>query len=240
METLFRTARGEVEPADRGSALYRDLVFNRFYDTVKTSFPVFSKIVGRKVLRDLVSDFLKEDHRSPILADLSYDFAEFFRRTDHPVKERLPFLEDLLEFELAELEVFTAPDSPVDKEPFDWNSNFEITPSCKLKEFSYPVHRAEEIEPKDLLKMRGSYYMILYRDPEDHGVKRLDLTEFVYNFLRSVLIEGKTPAESFRIEDPDLEPEEVKPYLERFLGDLLRMGAIRRSKLSGSPGRSSP
>ena len=206
------------EPESEALALYRELVYNRFEDFIKTSFPLFSSFAGED-LKPLVEEFLKEDHTSPLLVDLGRDFLGFFERIETPLKERLPFLEELLLYEWSEIEVFKAQDEEGASD-FSWEGSYRLSSSSKLLKFRYPVHRAQELSTEEILKAEGEHYLLLYRDRSDK-VRSQELTPFVYGFLKDI-DSGRSPLEV--LEGSDLSSEEkreARPYLERFLKELL-------------------
>ena len=206
------------EPESEALALYRELVYNRFEDFIKTSFPLFSSFAGED-LKPLVEEFLKEDHTSPLLVDLGRDFLRFFERIETPLKERLPFLEELLLYEWSEIEVFKARDEEVASD-FSWEGSYRLSSSSKLLKFRYPVHRAQELSKEEILKGKGEHFLLLYRDKSDK-VRSQELTPFVYGFLKDI-DSGRSPIEALK--GSDLSSEEkrkARPYLERFLKELV-------------------
>ncbi len=224
MEKLFRVARGEVSVDDEGLSAYSDLVFNRFYDCIETSFPIFTSFVGEAVLSEMVRAFLKESHPSPLLLDVSRSFLHFFKERKHKVKERLPFLEEVLEYEWIGIELFNAPEG----EPaarFEWEGRYSLSPSSKLIEFSYPVRRAEELG-EEISKLKGSCKLLMFRDPESFEVRSVELTELTFSFLKEVLTFKRTPLKALNLLREVIDPDEAKPYLERFFEELIRKGVL--------------
>ena len=220
---LFNVAKGLEETEEEALRLYRTLVYNRFEDFVRTSFPVFSSFVGEE-LRDILEDFIKEDHASPLLIDLGRDFLDFFHRIRHPVKERLPFLEELLLCEWSEIEVFKAPEEERDGD-FSWEGTYRLSASSRLLRFRFPVHRAEELSAEEILKEEGDYCLLIYRD-RSHRVNLEELTPFVYSFLKDI-DSGRSPIDVLRSSGLSAEEkEEARPYLERFLRELLGLGIL--------------
>ena len=222
IETLFTVAKGLERPKNPALEVYHRLVYNRFEDFIKTSFPLFSSFAGEE-LEPLIGEFLKLDHTSPLLIDLGREFVEFFKETGTNLKESKPFLEDLLLYEWSEIEVFNAPDEDGPSE-FSWKDSYRLSVSSKLLHLRYPVHRAGELSPEEILKRQGDHYILLYRDRESE-VKRVKLTAFVYKFLRDIN-SGISPIEAFEKSELGEEKEEAKPYLERFLRELLELGVL--------------
>ncbi len=216
-------AKGLEEPESEALRLYRELVYNRFEDFTKTSFPLFSSFAGED-LKPLVEEFLKEDHSSPLLVDLGKDFLEFFERVETHLKERLPFLRELLLYEWSEIEVFKAQDEEVASE-FSWKGSYRLSSASRLLRFMYPVHRAQELSAEEILKGKGEHFLLLYRD-RNYRVRSQELTPFVYGFLKEI-DSGRSPLEV--LEGSDISSEEkreARPYLERFLKELLDLGIL--------------
>ncbi|MDQ7082032.1 MAG: putative DNA-binding domain-containing protein [Aquificota bacterium] len=223
MEKVFQIATGRREAREERLKVYRDLVRTRIEDVLSTTFPVFRRFTGDQ-FEKLVSEFLPMPHRSPLLMDLPGEFLEFFRSKRTSLKDRLPFLEDLMVYEWLESALFNAPEEGTST--FSWEGNYRFSASSRLASFRYPVHRAEEMEAEDLLEREGAYHLLLFRDPEDLIVKQVELTDFVYTFLKGVG-GGRKPEEVLRALKPeDLELEDLKPYLERFMGDLCSKGVL--------------
>jgi hypothetical protein len=223
MRRIFNVALGREEAEEESLRVYGDLVYTRMEETLSSSFPLFKRFTGDR-FGDLVALFVKERHRSPLLMDLPGEFLEFFRSADLPLKASMPFLEDLLLYEWAELKVFWAEDPEVS--PFSWEGRYELSPTAVLGRFSFPVHRADRLEAEELLRLKGSYHLLVYRDPEDLEVKTVELTEFVYEFLEKIQ-KGAEPLNLLTEKIPkDLDPREVKNYMERFLGELCSKGIL--------------
>ncbi len=223
MERLFMVAKGFNKAKTPAQEIYRKLVFNRFEDFIRTSFPLFTYFAEDE-LSSLIEEFLKLRHPHPLLIDLGREFLQFFREKDTPLKKRIPFLEDLLLYEWTEIEIFNAPDEETERE-FSWEGKYIFSRSSRLLHLTYPVHRAEELSEDEIIEGAGNYHFILYRDRE-HEVRRAKLTPFVYGFLRAVG-SGKVPADV--IDNSGLgkeDKEESKPYLERFLKDLVNLGVL--------------
>jgi len=222
MRKLFETAKGVKDPEEHNLEVYHQLVYNRFEDFIRTSFPVFSSFLEGE-LETIVDEFLRERHTKPLLIELGREFVEFFRGRDYHFKDTLPFLEELLLYEWLEIELFNAPDD-ASSEDFHWEGRYRLSSTSRLLRFSYPVHRCEGVSTEDILKKKGDYYLLLYRG-NTKEVRNVELTEFVYSFLKDIT-GGMSPEEALECRDLGEDREEVKAYLERFLKELVNFGVI--------------
>lgn len=222
MKELFRTAKGIVHPKTEGMRVYADLAYGRFEDFVKTSFPNFCRCAGESI-KPIVREFLREKHSEPLLLKLGRDFFDFFKAGDLPLKERYPFLEELLLYELLEIELFNAPDDLYGGE-FSWEGAYRLSETALLRSFSYPVHKCEGMTPEKLAKGRGSFYLLLYRG-KGEDVRSVELTEFVFSFLKDIA-GGASPEEALKARGLGEEEKGARPYLEKFLKELLDLGVL--------------
>jgi len=222
MRRLFNVAWGREETDYERLAIYSELVYNRFEDFVMTSFPLFTSFVEDDI-REILKEFVRREHRSPLLMDVGNEFLNFFVSLKHPVKERLPFLEELLLLEWLEIEIFNVNDDMSDTD-FHWHGRYRLHKSSCLSRFSYPVHRAEELSAEEIIEGKGRYNLLIFRDRED-TVRKVELTDFVYDYLCLIGLKW-SPMEALKCFDVD---EEVKPYLERFFRDLLFQYVFIRS-----------
>lgn len=223
MRRLFNVAWGREETDDERLQIYAELVYNRFEDFVKTSFPLFTSFVD-KHLGEVLREFVSREHRSPLLIDVGEEFLDFFVSFKHPIKERLPFLVELLLLEWLEIKTFNAEDEKTNDD-FSWRGLYRLSKSSCLSRFSYPVHRVEELSVEEVIKGKGRYNLLIFRDMEE-TLRKVELTDFVYDYLTLVGL-GRSPLEAFGAFDVSW--EEVKPYLERFFRDLLSQGILVRN-----------
>ncbi len=222
IKLLFETAKGVRSPEDNALGVYRDLVHNRFEDLIRTSFPKFSQIVGED-LSSIVDEFVKVKHSSPLLLHATKEFVDFFRSFDSPIKREHPFLEELLFHEWLEIHLFNLPEEG-ERAEFSWESLFRISRTCALSEFTYPVHKLGSLSPEDISGRKGAYYLLTYRGFSEE-VKSVELTEFVYAFLRDI-DSGVTPSDALKRKGLGEEEEFVRGYLDKFLRELCDLGVL--------------
>lgn len=222
MKKLFNVAWGRVGTDNDRLAVYSELVYNRFEDFVRTSFPLFTSFVEDD-LGGILKEFVRREHRSPFLIDVGGEFLDFFVSLKHPVKERYPFLEELLLLEWLEIEVFNAPDDRA-SEGFFWEESYRLSSTARLLELKYPVHRSESLSAEEIGKAEGRYYLLFYRGKDDE-VRNVELTEFVFSFLTDVA-KGEPPLEVLKNKDLGEEAEEVRSYLDRFMKELVELKVI--------------
>ena len=219
---IFETAKGIRSPEDHALGVYKNLVHNRFEDLIRTSFPKFSDLVDEE-LPTMVDEFLKVKHSSPLLLHVTKEFLDFFKAQSFPVKSKYPFLEDLLLHEWLEIHLFNLPEDG-ERAEFSWDFSLRLSRTSVLTDLSYPVHKIGGLSADDVIRKKGSYYLLTYRGFSEE-VKSVELTEFVYTFLRDI-DGGMTPISALKEKKLGEEEDFVKSYLEKFLRELCDLGVM--------------
>jgi hypothetical protein len=170
---------------------YRRLVYNIIDDTLEGAYPITRSFLSEEEWHGLVNDFFaKHACKHPSIWKMPYEFYEFLSEKDHHLKDKYPFLTDLLYFEWLEIEVHTQPDEVHEKyrEEGNWLSDRIITNrECRLVQLKYPVHQSK---PDELLKdtKAGIYFVLIYREPASGNVQFFDLSP-LYAFVITQLAE---------------------------------------------------
>ncbi len=151
---------------DRARRYYR-LVFNVVNDTLRNAYPLTKQLLGDMEWEVLVKDFFKNHTcKSPQIWKMPYELYEYISSAPYFLLKKYPFLDELVQFEWIEIEMFMAADKQMD---YTLNGNPEssflmVNPEISLHRFRYPVHlkNASEIEGTDI----GEYYLSVHRHPE--------------------------------------------------------------------------
>jgi len=146
-------------------ALYRELFFNNFVETLNRAFPVLQQVLDKDHWQRLCQRFFAEHHcHTPYLSQLPGEFVQFLQQ--QPIDP--PWMLELAQWEWAELELFLAPDpeaiadlgaDPLEGIPL-------LTSLLRLQVCHYPVHRISV----DYLPEHGDdtlHYLLAWRKPDD-------------------------------------------------------------------------
>ena len=224
---LFKGVRGLQISDIEWLSVYSDLVRGRLEDLISTSYPVFKSFLTREEFEEIMTEFIKEDHPHPLLIDLTREFVQFFISRDFSAKRRLPFLEELVKYEWTEIELFNEKDEPItNSKDWSWEEPLSLSASSRLVNYTYPVHEAYSLQEQEILNLRGNYNLLIYRDARNYEVRTVALTDFVFSFLQKVTC-GEPPPKALKASPEDVDPDSVRVYLENFLRELLKVGALR-------------
>jgi hypothetical protein len=172
---------------------YRRLVFNMINDTMENAFPIAFKHIPTGKWNKMVKDFFAHHAcRSYQVWKLPLEFYTYAVENNWEENYGLPFLNDLLAFEWAEMEVYNMEDipAPAFTATGNWlDTPLVLNPEHQLLSFTYPVHLVAK--PKELLRQKGVYFVLLFRDPDTGNVEFMDLSPWLA-FLTEQLVMGIT------------------------------------------------
>lgn len=210
--------------------IYHNLFKNHVNETLLLAYPITRHLLHPKKWTALVDAFVKEGiSASPFLWQMPKFFLEFVKRMQLKKELKIPYLDDLLDFEWLEIDLFMTPDLPVPE--YDLKGNVMHAPLCLNPEnafatYQYPVYEKGFSSKK--LK-RGIYPIFSFRHPKTHQARFIAISQFFFYVLQEL---KKYPqpgkglvvraAKLFKIEDTTL----VLKTAERFFSDLVSQCAI--------------
>jgi len=146
---------------------YRRLVYNIIDDSLESSFPLMVNLILPKEWKKLVHEFF-ENHKCEHYQvwQMPRELIVYLHETNHDLLKRYPCLENLMQFEWVECELYMMADIPckyaVD-ETLNWEKPLVLNPEMILELVHYPVHlkNAKYISLTD----KGSYFYAGHRHP---------------------------------------------------------------------------
>ena len=193
---------GKITPipgvTEESAQVYRDLVRNGIEDTLRRAYPIAHAYLHRiestainasslSLWNTLVDRFIAEGNlQTPELWRMPENFLEFIIDQKSAETYNLPYLEDLLEFEWSEIELFMMPDRI---DPLLYRTKKEgegliiPTPEFDLLNLKYPVFR---INPEELPKEEGQFFLLVFRHPLTRLVRFIELSPLVALVIESL------------------------------------------------------
>lgn len=213
-----------------GSAIYVDLLYNKFNDSLTTCFPVSYAILGETAWQKLLKDFIA-DHRclSPYYRQIPYEFV-LYLQNERQVLGDLPFLPELAHFEWIELVLSIADVEPVESETLADTELLDavliFAPVMKLLCYVWPVQQINQAYQPDEPPTVATH-ILSFRDAEDQ-VQFIALNPATASLLMH-LQNGHTATQVLQELGKDLTPSELSNLMQfgkDILSDLYRQGAI--------------
>ncbi|QKJ21440.1 putative DNA-binding domain-containing protein [Poseidonibacter lekithochrous] len=209
-------------PSSNAYGVYQKLVFYRYEEIIKNTFPEFMKYISENDLEKSVYEFMKTPPSTPFVWQIANDYRKFVKK--NKIFHDKKFLYELLYFDWIEVEVEMKEYKEEKKSKFSWDNSYKLAPSARVKKFKY------DIINKDYETNRENY-LIIYFDFEQNEVLFREINQFIY-----VLIKRANKKESLEktlktlCKENDLELQEAKAVLEEALKELISQDALLKSK----------
>lgn len=204
---------------------YRRLVYNIIDDTFSGAFPITRSFLNDEEWDSLVHHFFSTHHCSTTsIWRLPEELYQFFSLTPSRLKEKYPFLKDLLYFEWLEIEVHTMPDEKIPgfKDDGDLlNDVLVLNPEFRLIQLEYPVHRSK---PMELMQNSepGTHFVLIFRHLQTGNVEFFGISPLYAVLITklqeepgnvSALLDAICPL--FNIEPNNDVAEQVRTFVEQ-------------------------
>jgi len=172
---------------------YRRLVYNVVDDTLQSAFPLTFDLLTEEEWNELVNFFFSNHKcQSNSVWRMPYEFYSFVEQYDLEIKIKYHFLEDLLLFEWAEIEIYMMPDIPYPEFKLNggWLSEIiVINPEYRILRLDYPVHLKN---PNDISNDdKSEYYVLIFRERESGKVQFMNLSVYFAWLLEEIANEKK-------------------------------------------------
>lgn len=156
---------------------YRRLVFTVINDNLQAAYPLTYNFLAKDTWKALVERFFANyKTQSSQIWKMPLEFYHYFLTEESALQEAHPFLNDLLNFEWSEIEVFMMEDKNI-AEFKESSSIYQrplvLNPEYKLISLKYPVHLYPT--KKAEINIKGEYYLFIYRERDTGKVKFIDI-----------------------------------------------------------------
>jgi hypothetical protein len=155
---------------------------------------------------------------------LPKEFLEFVVENKYSEKHSIPFLNDLLNFEWAEMELYNTTDIPYEYGSLTGNvinDIISVNPEHLLVPLHYPVHL---LPPLEAIDKKGNYFVLLFREKETGKIQFIDLSVW-YAFIIEQISQQEISIAELMNYVPQLfgnvSTEELKTNTELFMQSMI-------------------
>jgi len=215
----------DIPGADKdGLLLYRKLVHGVINDALETSFPITRDYLDAATWEEMTDDFMANHRcRSYQLWNIAGEFHEYALKRKTAERLRLPVLNDLLQFEWAETELYNMKNKAMPEygSAGDLFSDTPVfNPEFKIFRFTYPVHL---LHPAKAAANAGEYYLLMFRDPDDGRIHFIDITAWHVWLMEQMTVYARSPEQALIIAQslfPAFDTGQFRENAEQFLQHL--------------------
>ncbi len=155
-------------------SIYQRLVFQRYEEVLRNSFPLFIKEVDEELFENSIKDFMKETPSTPFLWKVPKDYIKFVKRNKLFNKQK--YLYELLYFDWIEIEIYMREYKFSKKKRFSYKDTYKLSKSARIKKFKYDILNKE-------YTIRRENFLVIYYDFETNEVIYREINPLIYELL---------------------------------------------------------
>lgn len=217
---FFKEITGQAKASSKGTKLYTELIFNRFYEVLANANPILLSVIGEDKFKEEVSEFIACGYaKTTLIWQLPKDFRKFIKEQNR-LKE-FPFASDLLWLEFSEVELFMQDFSALKFDKFNWQNRYKISKNAKVKILNYKVHLKE-------FDKREKSYLLAYYDLKTNQAVYREISNFMYDFLRNLKKFSASELLENLQNEYEFDKKAMKKELEISLKELCGLGILEQ------------
>lgn len=199
-------------------SIYQKLVFFRYEEIIKNTFPEYIKYISTKSLHDSIFEFMKNPPSTPFVWQIANDYRKFVKKAK--LFEDKKYLYELLYFDWIEVEIMMKEYKNKKIKEFSWNNSYKLASSARIKKFKY------DIINKDFESKRENFLIIYYDFNKDEVLFR-EINQFIYVLIKN-FNKNKTLVQTLKklCKENDINLEEAKELLSSPLQELISTNTI--------------
>ncbi len=213
-----KALKGEKKPI----ALYKELVYYRFYEVLSNANPIFSSLLSEKKLKKLIVEFMHHGAKTDLIWQLPNEFRTFIKK-EKKLEKSMPYIHDLLWFEWIEIKLFMQDYSAFSFSKLNFKNEYKLSKSARIKKLSYKVYERD-------FENSGEYFVLAYYDMNVQEVRYREISEFMYVFIKNLKNNSLIEVIRKMSKRYSLEHKEIKNILKEPLQELCELGVIIKEK----------
>ena len=162
--------------------VYSDLIYYSFAEVIQKAFPRFTKLIPDEVFKTLIYNFINFGAKNPLYWQVAKEFRNFLILRDDL---EIAYLEDLLNFEYLEVEMYMFKYTEFEFEEFSLEYAYSFSKDARIQSYHYPIHHPEfDHRPDDFTV--GEHIVLFYYDSPNEQILSEEITPFVKEFLSAL------------------------------------------------------
>lgn len=209
-------------PSSNAYKVYQRLVYYRFEEIIKNTFPEFIKNISEKKLEKSIFEFLKNPPNTPFVWKIANDYRKFVKKnkTFHSKK----YLYELLYFDWIEVKLLMTESKNQEESTFNWNNTYSLSSSCKIKKFDFDIINKE-------YKTKRENFLIIYNNFKINEVVFREINQFIFVLLQKInKKESIEETLNLLCTENEIDINEAKTILYEPLNELLLDKAINKNQ----------
>ena len=192
--------------------VYQKLVFMRYLEVIKNSFPLFEKHIDEDFLEESIRTFMKNTPSTPFVWQIPNDYRKFVKK--NKLFNDKKYLYELLYYDWIEIEIYMKEYKFKKQKKFSYKENYTLSKSARISRFKYDIVNTD-------YKTKRENFLVIYYDFETHDVIFREINQLIY-----VLIQRLNKNQSINTvlkqlcKENDIDFKEAKTILKEPLSEL--------------------
>lgn len=198
--------------------VYQKLVFMRYLEVIKNSFPLFIEQVSEVKFEKSVKAFMKDTPSTAFVWQIPNDYRKFVKK--NKIFNEKKYLYELLYYDWIEIEIYMKEYKFKKQKKFSFNTNYSLSKSARIKKFKYDIINTE-------YKTKRENFLVIYHDFKTNDVIFREINQLIYVLLQR-LSKKKTLSKVLKelCKENEIDFKEAKivlkePLLELFSNKVL-------------------
>ncbi|VAY87883.1 hypothetical protein MNB_ARC-1_562 [hydrothermal vent metagenome] len=172
-KNFFNTVISQQNIDNKAIGIYQELIYLRFEDVIKSSFPIFVSVISNEILEKYIKKFVSFGANSPCVWKMPFEFKQFLEQNTSIVSRQY---KEILEFESIQIKMYV---SNINFRPtkFSWNRSYRLSPNAKIFKSNFNLLNKQDITLK-------TQYILIYKDINDHDIYYIEITKVMYHFFK--------------------------------------------------------
>lgn len=206
------------EVANSSVAVYQKLVYMRYYEVIKNSFPLFIEVIKEESLEASIKAFMKNAPKTPFVWQMANDYRKFVKK--NRVFDDKKYIYELLYYDWIEIELYMKEYKDMKQKKFSYKNSYKLSKSARIKRFKF------DLINKDFTSKRENF-LVIYYDFETNEVVYREINPIIYYLLKK-LDKKQTIGNLLKqlCKENDIEFKEAKELLFNPLSELNSNGVI--------------
>jgi len=157
--------------------VYQKLVFMRYHEVIKNSFPLFIENIKENLLETTIKDFMKNTPKTPFVWQIPNDYRKFVKK--EKLFDKQKYLYELLYYDWIEIKLYMKKYKEQKNRKFSYKNSYKLASSAKVKRFKYDIINKNYSEKRE-------NFVLIYYDFNTNIVVYREINPIIYYLLKSL------------------------------------------------------
>jgi len=157
--------------------VYQKLVFMRYHEVIKNSFPLFIENIKENLLETTIKAFMKNTPKTPFVWQIPNDYRKFVKK--EKLFDKQKYLYELLYYDWIEIKLYMKKYKEQKNRKFSYKNSYKLASSAKVKRFKYDIINKNYSEKRE-------NFVLIYYDFNTNIVVYREINPIIYYLLKSL------------------------------------------------------